>query len=87
MFDKRFDDLIARYFREPTPAPVELCEDIRTELTAAWNILGKALYRFDAGPDRRDVVNHRRRIKELIATLESQHTRTTSQRLRTRGER
>lgn len=80
-------EVIILHLREPTPAPVELCNDIHSELCAAWNILGKALYRFDAGPDRRSVIEHRHRIKQLITRLESHHTRKRTRRLRTRGER
>lgn len=70
---------------EPTPAPIELCADIHRELTAAWNLLGQALYKFDNRVDRGDVVRHRTKIKELIDTLESRHIPRETNRLHRRG--
>jgi hypothetical protein len=72
---------------EPTPAPIELCARIHHELTAAWNLLGKALDAFDNPADKRDAIRHRRQLKSLIDQLESHHIPRGTRRLPRRGTR
>ena len=72
-------------FEGPTPAPVELCEDLHAALVAAYNVLGKSLYKFNAGPDRSDVCNQRARLKRLANQLEANHMRPRIQRWKQRG--
>jgi hypothetical protein len=71
---------------QATPAPVELCEDIHAALIAAYNVMGKALYKFDTRVERADVRNQRARLKALAQALESQHMRPRGQRFKQRGD-
>jgi hypothetical protein len=73
-------------FDGPTPAPVGLCEDLHAALVAAYNVLGKALYKFDTGPDRADVHNQRARLKRLANQLEANHMRPRIQRFKQKGD-
>jgi hypothetical protein len=70
----------------PVPAPVEVCEDIHAAMIAAYNILGKALYKFDDRVSRTDIRNQRARLKRLANQLESRHMRPRGQRFRQRGD-
>jgi hypothetical protein len=70
----------------PVPAPVEVCEDIHGALIAAYNVLGKALYKFDNRVERTDVRNQRARLKRLANQLESRHMRPRAQRFRQKGD-
>jgi hypothetical protein len=68
------------------PAPVELCEELHAAVMAAYNVLGKALYKFESRVDRADVRNQRTRLKALARQLESHHMRPRVARFAQRGD-